>query len=333
MQSKDNKRVNIPEISVIVPVYKVESYLRQCVDSILGQIFQDFELILVDDGSPDGCPAICDEYAAQDRRVRVIHQKNGGLSAARNAGLDCAKGEYIAFIDSDDWVHSEYLERLLNALTCNHADMAICDLELYHEATSSGARTSNSPIRRETLTSEDLMVRLYLDQSWYYVVAWNKLYRREIFRNIRFPVGFINEDEAVFHRVLANCRAIISLDDKLYYYRQHGESIMGSAFSIKRTDNLSALSDRICFSHEMGWSDLMEATITRYTFHALEYYYLFPKTEENRPYFIRMNRSLRAALPHILHSTHVNFRQKFYLCLIWLSPRLYAHLRKWRHHE
>lgn len=106
----------MPTISVIVPVYNVEPYLRQCVDSILGQTFRDFELILVDDGSPDGCPAICDEYAKMDSRVKVIHKENGGLSSARNAGLDVAKGKYIAFVDSDDWIHPEMSETMQNRM-------------------------------------------------------------------------------------------------------------------------------------------------------------------------------------------------------------------------
>ena len=123
----------MPTISIIVPVYKVEKYIHRCVDSILGQTFTDFELILVDDGSPDGCPAICDKYAANDSRIHVIHQQNGGLSAARNAGIDWAfansDSQWLSFIDSDDWVHPEYLQRLLDAALGHDVSVSICGYE------------------------------------------------------------------------------------------------------------------------------------------------------------------------------------------------------------
>ena len=123
----------MPEISVIVPVYKVEKYIHRCIDSILNQTFRDFELIMVDDGSPDNCGAICDEYAAKDNRVVVIHQENGGLSAARNAGIDWAftnsNSEWLNFIDSDDWVHPEYLQKLYDAAKCNNVSVSVCGFE------------------------------------------------------------------------------------------------------------------------------------------------------------------------------------------------------------
>ena len=116
-------------ISIIVPVYKVEKYLDRCIESVLAQTYTDFELILVDDGSPDNCPAMCDAWAEKDSRIRVIHKPNGGLSSARNAGLDIMKGEYVTFIDSDDTVLPNYLERLLTALTVNSADVSVCSLK------------------------------------------------------------------------------------------------------------------------------------------------------------------------------------------------------------
>lgn len=319
----------MPAISVIVPVYKVEPYLHQCVDSILGQTFRNFELILVDDGSPDGCPVICDGYARADSRVRVIHKPNGGLSSARNAGLDCAKGEFIAFVDSDDWVHPEYLERMLIALQAENADMAVCNLQLAYAPEYVGEKVDKDfPVKDEILNRQQMLNKLMLKMAWFYAIACNKLYRRSIFQNLRFPAGYIHEDAAVIHRVIGQCERIVSISKRLYYYRQVPGSIMGQGVRVQSSDSFYAYVDRICYCAEQGWTELMEKTLQRYIYAFFDLYFRFPRTEENEEYFQRMDNSLKTALPYILKSKSVSLRHKVYLSSIRVNPKIYTTLKR-----
>ena len=185
----------MPKISVIVPVYKVEKYLHECVDSILTQTFPDFELILVDDGSPDNCGKICDEYAEKDSRVRVIHQENQGLSGARNSGMDVARGEYIAFVDSDDRVDIRYLELLLAAVK-DGADVAVCRHKEFTDGDSLPDWEGNASI--QSYGAVESLVLLYDGSPRMPVNAWCKLFRRGRINDTRFPVGRLHEDPFVF---------------------------------------------------------------------------------------------------------------------------------------
>lgn len=227
-------------ISIIVPIYKVEEYLCRCVDSLLVQTYGDFELILVDDGSPDGCGGICDSYAAADSRVRVIHKPNGGLSDARNAGMDIAAGEYIAFVDSDDWVAPEYLERLLEGLTVSGADICDCGILRTDGSNTIVPTPSSAPTIYNT---EAALAELIQDDEFHQHV-WNKLYRRAVIADIRFPKGKLNEDEFFTYQVFGNAARIAKIPDVLYYYFQRPGSIMGTSFNLRRLDALEAKSLR-----------------------------------------------------------------------------------------
>ena len=242
----------MPTISVIVPVYKVEKYIHRCVDSILGQTYADFELILVDDGSPDNCGAICDEYAAKDNRVVVIHQQNGGLSAARNAGINWtfanSDSQWLSFIDSDDWIHPEYLQRLLDAAIIGDADMALCTLTAFLEDEQGYREVPfwDKPIcciREGTDILLEATTKREGRLSGHHVIAWNKIYKKFIFSCIRYPLGQVHEDEAVAHRILGCCKRVAAIDDALYYYRQNPESIM---------HNQAALFHNLCITLAYG---------------------------------------------------------------------------------
>ena len=225
-----------PLLSIIVPVYKVENYLPKCIDSILAQTFTDFELILVDDGSPDDCPALCDAAAEKDARVRVIHQKNGGLSAARNAGLDAARGAWIGFVDSDDYIAPEMYEVLYQAVQSTGADLALCDYAEVDEAgkpcppmhvsLSEGELTGQKLLKR----ASGLMVQL----------AWNKLYRRAIFTQLRYPEGKLNEDLFLIPEVCLQIQKAVVVPKALYYYVQRGGSIMSGNKTLRHFDAAEA---------------------------------------------------------------------------------------------
>lgn len=225
-----------PEISVIVPVYKVERFLPACIDSLLGQTFGDFEIILVDDGSPDGCPALCDAAAEKDRRVRVIHQQNKGLSGARNAGLDIARGRWLAFVDSDDRVAPQFLEKLHTAAVAAGAEIAICSSLCIDEA-GNVLPGAEHRIADEVFSREEVLRRLVVSD---FQVSWNKLYRREIFGTLRFPVGRQNEDTFTSPQAYQNITACAGVYDCLYEYRIVQGSIMHRKPTLKTLDWVEA---------------------------------------------------------------------------------------------
>lgn len=215
--------MNNPKISVIVPVYKVEAYLPKCIESIIGQTYENLEIILVDDGSPDGCGAICDEYAAKDDRITVIHQQNAGVSAARNAGLDAATGDYIGFVDSDDWIEPDMYEYLMQAVLTNHADIASCAF--------SRDRDSNALVceQIDAVVTGTEAISMLIREKRIIEVLWNKLYRAELWKELRFPVGKRYEDAAVFHVFLDRAPKIIFLPQVKYHYVIRGEGFMQTA--------------------------------------------------------------------------------------------------------
>lgn len=235
-------------ISVIVPVFKVESFLPRCVESIRNQTYRNIEIILVDDGSPDRCAEICDSYAKKDSRVRVIHKKNGGLSDARNAGLNVAKGEHICFVDSDDFIQSTMVEHLAVAIENSNAKLAITNLKVVNENGGRIFSMEQSPIRKGFYSAHELLPKLYQELGWYYIVAWNKLYHRSLFEDIRFPVGKIHEDEYVVAQIMWKAQNIVCIDNEEYVYiYQRKGGIMTSRQVQSHCDWLEALYQRFEF--------------------------------------------------------------------------------------
>lgn len=232
-------------ISVIVPVYKVEEYLEQCILSICNQSYKNLEILLVDDGSPDQCPAICDKWAKKDARIRVIHKKNGGLSDARNVGIEYASGKYIAFVDSDDWIDTNLYELLLYEMQKNNAQIAACKIIKAYEEHFEEQKIISS---QKVFSCEEALQTLLRGQD-FCAVAWNKLYRRDIIGDIRFPVGKLHEDEFFTYRVISHASKLILVSEGIYYYRQRPGSIMDT-WSIKHLDALDAFHERLSFLKE-----------------------------------------------------------------------------------
>ena len=201
-------------ISIIVPVYKVAPYLRQCVESIINQTYRDLEIFLIDDGSPDECGEICEEYQNRDNRIRVFHTENRGLSAARNIGLKAATGEYIGFIDSDDWIEPNMYEVLIRRLEETEADIRVCGYD----------SASQEVVFEDAVYSGADALRALLDEKFNNNV-WNKLYRRELFDGVLFPEGKNYEDVAVMHRIVDRASAVAVESSVLYHYRIRSESI------------------------------------------------------------------------------------------------------------
>lgn len=237
-------------ISIVVPVYKVESYLERCVRSILAQTHKTLEVILVDDGSPDRCGQICDAFAAEDPRVKVIHKENGGLSSARNAGLDAASGAYVGFVDSDDHIHPRMYEKLLQALEENAADVSICNYAYVDmQDNVDESKQAISPIKNGILDRKQGLGWLNVQVPGYsfFVTAWNKLYRKDLFQTLRFAEGKLHEDEFLAHHLLARCSRLVTVEDVLYYYVQRSGSIMSTKLSARSLDIIDAMYDRSRF--------------------------------------------------------------------------------------
>ena len=217
-------------VSIIIPIYKTEKYLHQCIDSVLNQDYSNLEIILVDDGSPDNCGLICDEYAEKDTRIKVLHKQNEGISAARNSGLDIAKGKFISFIDSDDYVSENYISIMLNEFNNKTIDLVICSYYLLYN--NNGDETIKLPkehiIQNNILSGTDLIINRFSRLRTPYTVPWNKLYKSELFNNLRFEPGVIHEDEFIYRSLMTNCKQVAIINPPLYYYRQREYSIMSN---------------------------------------------------------------------------------------------------------
>lgn len=249
--------------SIVVPIYKVEKYIHRCIESILAQTFTDFDLILVDDGSPDNCGKICDEYAEKDNRIHVIHKENGGLSDARNAGIDWAfansNSEWITFIDSDDWIHPRYLETLYDAVKKTGCEISIC---AYEETTGDNPQVDESHLEAEIVNTEDF----FCEHNVNAVVAWGKLYKKELFREIRYPVGKLHEDEFTTYKLLFKYTDIAFINQPLYYYFRNEKSITKSEWSPKRLSVLVAIEQQIQFFDNANLKKAYQKAITNYAY-------------------------------------------------------------------
>ena len=214
-------------ISIIVPIYKVEKYLDKCIESIVNQTYKNLEIILVDDGSPDNCPQMCDTWAKKDSRIKVVHKPNGGLSDARNAGMKTATGEYVAFVDSDDWIDANMMETLYDELVSSDSDVVACGIRMVWDD-GSPDKILTKMCGRKVFSSKEEAMHNMIQGFCILQTVWNKLYKREKIVNIEFPFGQINEDEFWTWKAIANSDKVVFIDTPLYNYLQRSGSIMRS---------------------------------------------------------------------------------------------------------
>lgn len=244
--SADNATQNEILVSVVVPVYNVEPYLVRCLQSIAGQTYKNLQIILVDDGATDGSPKICDEFATLDARAEVIHKPNGGLSDARNAGIDISRGNYIVLVDSDDYLAPGYVETMLSAALKHGAKLVMCNFICVNDR---GDEIDWQPgggfhSLRGSVPSGDAMTALSDPVGGVYVVAWNKLYNRDLFSGLRYPIGKLHEDQFVIHHLLDKCDFIHCVPERLYYYVQREKSIISAGYTVRNLDVMDAFLDR-----------------------------------------------------------------------------------------
>ncbi len=225
-------------ISIVIPVYNTSIYLEKCINTVINQTYSNLEIIIVDDGSTDNSAKICEEFSCKDNRIKVIHQKNSGLSAARNTGIKNATGDYILFIDSDDYIDLYYVEKLEKSITKELADIAVCGI-IYFEEES--VPLSIQEAKKTTVLNNNEQMRAFLTQEQYIPVStWTKMYKRSLFNTLRFPVGKYHEDIFTTYKLLDLSQRTVVIPEALYWYRQRPNSIMNSSFNLHHMDALEA---------------------------------------------------------------------------------------------
>lgn len=248
----------MPKISIVIPVYKTEPYIQQCVESVLSQTFEAFELILVDDGSPDNSGAICDEYAQTDHRIKVIHQENQGQATARNKALDWifsySDSEYITFVDSDDWVHPRYLELLYSALLKCKTNISQCRYKVV-----------NSWIEPENVYDARIINVTPGEQysDWYSAFFWGKLFHKNCFLNVRFPEGKIFEDVLIWYKMLFRFGEVAIVDAELYYYFQRSDGTTNRTWTSDKLAQIEAWEDQLTFAQKYGDKSVLQMVLRR----------------------------------------------------------------------
>lgn len=266
------------KISVIIPVYNAEKYLDRCLSSISKQSYKDYEIILINDGSTDGSNTICEAWQKKKDNIKVIHKDNGGSASARNIGISIAQGEYIAFIDADDFVHDKYLEILINNSIEYETDISVCG---YISLNEDIINDRNFELKQEKVEILDNITSLemFCSRKFYtqMVVVWNKLIKKELFDEVSFVEGKCVDDEFVIHKLFYKAKKIAYSNLKLYYYIQSENSQMRKTLNINKFDSIEAIEQQLLFFEEKKLKSLYNKLLYRYCRISMEYYYLLKK--------------------------------------------------------
>lgn len=316
--------MNQPLISVIVPIYKVEKYLERCVDSIVNQTYTNLEIILVDDGSPDKCPQMCDSWAEKDIRIKVVHKENGGLSDARNAGMLFATGEIVSFIDSDDWIELNMFEIMLNQMLEDNSDIVSCGVKWVEE---DGTIIHNDTVSKNEILDTRFAMKELINDNILKQHVWNKIYKLDLIKDIPFEKGRYHEDVFWSYQIVGRAKKISVIIDSFYNYVQRSNSIMGEGFSVKRLDALDANELR-CEYMKKNFPDLYDNAL--YVYIGSCYYQLQCAVQVNESKEIIDNIKQRTNCRKTGHPTSgITFRQKFWYYMFVLFPITTCRFRNW----
>lgn len=314
-------------ISVIVPIYNVGKYLNECISSIVMQTYKNIEILLIDDGSTDECPNICDNWKRKDLRIKVVHKKNGGLSDARNCGLDSAKGKYVCFIDSDDYVEKIYIENLYKALISNDVKISQCGIKYIND---------NYKILKKVGYKEDCvlsgkeMIKGSCNEHFIEnEVVWNRLYDKNLFETLKFPKGKIHEDEFITYKLLYNEKKVAIISDYLYNYRQSDNSIMRSKYSLKRFQDFSeAYKEKIQYFKVNEDLELHDMVIRSYLSNLSN---IFIKVKryipDSKEHLKNIKNEYKKCFKYLIHSKNINTKNKIKISIFYFSPLLYIKLK------
>lgn len=320
----NNKKDDL--ISVIVPIYKTEKYLEQCVTSIRNQTYSNIEIILVDDGSPDQCPEICDRIAKEDSRIVVIHKENGGLSDARNRGIDVASGNWIFFVDSDDKIHKDTLNLMYESVLANNSDMAVCQ----YERVTSFPKTDKEIVGENVIgiSNMDMLRMLCYCENEDCVIACNKLTKKSIWNDLRFPVGRIHEDEYVAAEVIYRAKKISYVKEQLYYYLQREGSITENVSLKGYQDTIAAFQERTLFFEDIGMLDFAKCTQNMLIGYFLSRF-CYIKSKIDKEAYKKIKADFRNSLKKS-NMKKVGWKALIHIAIFYVSPSLYRGIANYR---
>jgi glycosyltransferase involved in cell wall biosynthesis len=312
-----------PEISIIVPIYNVEPYLRKCLNSILEQTFTNFELILVNDGSTDKSAFICDEYAVKDDRVKVIHKDYGGVSSARNVGIKLARGNYIGFVDSDDYIEKNMYKILYHACIDSKSDIAIC--KLGREVNSELTNNDIGEFYIKEFNNQEALRELFKGILYRFSLC-NKLFNKTMFNNIRFPEGRIHEDLSTTYKLFGNSNKSIYINYIGYIYIKQQNSILTSTFSEKRLDALIGWDEIMTYMFN-NYPQLANNFVSSFSYGCIDniYYILSQvvKKENKIKYLDQLKKHVRKYYKEIINNSTLSFKSKLLLTFISFNPALF----------
>lgn len=306
-------------ISVIIPIYNVEQYLPECIESVLRQTYKNLEVILIDDGSGDRSGMICDEYAMKDDRIVVIHQENQGISKVRNKGVEESKGEYLFWVDSDDYVDKTIIETLYQNLIQHEADMSICN---YTQGSERAYSFENGAEKVEIFGCEKGLELIYESHHYSFIMAlsWAKLIKKSLYKDLKYPNGKIFEDIYMSHKLISRCDKIVYTNQVMYYYYQWPESILGKKLYVEKLDYLGAFEERIRFFHKLDLPELKEKARVQYL-HALMWEYSRAKDIlRNKDMVKHIKKEYRKYYTFGTENENVKHETKAYMFQFYFSP-------------
>ncbi len=317
-------------ISVIVPVYNVFPYLRECVATICRQTFTDLEILLIDDGSTDESGALCDDFAKRDTRIKVIHQKNQGLSCARNTGIEQAGGEYLVFIDSDDRIHPEMIQIMYNAMCQYDVELVICSHKRIQEKEPQGCYEKKVKVEAqdtEVLSGRECIKRTNTYERVDMTVAWNKLYRKSLFQYLRYPIGRMHEDEFLTYKILYSLKECVYIKIPLYEYRMREGSIMGNKNICRLKDKLDATEEKCHFFEQKEDKELYYEALCRYETSIAEVILALRDMSSEVVLRQELEQRFKALYWEKVISSPIPFRHKVKHMIFMKAPKLYQFLK------
>lgn len=315
-------------ISIIIPVYNVEKFLNKCIESVINQSYQNLEIVLIDDGSTDNSGKICDHYARRDSRIKVIHNINRGVSAARNIGLGISRGEFVYFVDADDSIHHRAIEILYEKIEETHTDVAVCDYAYVDKEGKYIEEVENQCNSQQILSGRDFLYNVSVGIGGKNISPWNKLYKKEIFENVKFEIGKRYEDEFIFHKICEKCQSVVLIKDVLYFYTQREDSFMQSGISAVCVDAIEALilrSISLCSIKESRMQDACDYTINMISYNLIKYCNTLGFADKQLNLRIRkMKKTVYKFLPVLFLRKSINIKEKIVISILLLSPKVYG---------
>lgn len=314
-----------PLITVVIPIYKVEQYINECIDSILKQSYSNLEIILVDDGSPDRCGEICDEYMKKDNRVKVIHQENKGLSGARNSATDVAKGEYITYVDSDDWISENMIEILYDAISTNNTKIACGAFESFFE---DGTIATNSHNNETFIYSKQEALDCFLFNEYITPCVCGKLYDIKLWNNIRCPEGKLFEDQFTTYKILNLCEKVVFVTKPLYHYRKRKGSIGHSKFDKKTYQLYDAIHEEYNFISSKYGEQCPNIAVARTTWEVVFVNMMISNNYRDKEVITEVQKFARNNIKKIMQCQYISKVRKIQILMFAYSFTIYVQFYK-----